>query len=219
MSTQTMPVGSEDALEVRQVGGDLTLQGWDRSELQARGDQPRIEKSDQSIVVSSSGDLVISVPRGMRIAVRAIGGDVRLEDLSGSLELGVTGGDAQLRNLSGSVRLTGPIGGQIRMENVSNISMGPAGAGGDYDMGDRIRRQIAHATRRAEKSLYKAQAKLQHFESGRWKYNSGPDVSPSSEPVEPVSEQERMTILRMLQEKKITSEQAEKLLSALEGNG
>src|SRR5512135_1854326 len=129
MSTQTMPVGNEDALEVRQVGGDLTLHGWDRSELQARGDQPRVDRSDQSIVVSSSGDLVISLPRGMRIAVRAIGGDIRLEDLSGSLELGVTGGDAQLRNLSGSVRLTGPIGGQIRMENVSNISMGPAGAG------------------------------------------------------------------------------------------
>jgi len=34
---------------------------------------------------------------------------------------------------------------------------------------------------------------------------------------EPVSEEERMTILRMLAEKKITAEQAEELLSALEG--
>ena len=35
--------------------------------------------------------------------------------------------------------------------------------------------------------------------------------------VDPVSDEERMTILRMLAEKKITSEEAEKLLSALEG--
>ena len=34
---------------------------------------------------------------------------------------------------------------------------------------------------------------------------------------EPVSDEERMTILKMLQEKKITSEQADKLLAALEG--
>jgi hypothetical protein len=34
---------------------------------------------------------------------------------------------------------------------------------------------------------------------------------------EPVSEEERMAILKMLQEKKITAEQAEQLLQALEG--
>jgi hypothetical protein len=34
---------------------------------------------------------------------------------------------------------------------------------------------------------------------------------------EPVSEEERMAILKMLQEKKITSEEADKLLAALEG--
>ena len=34
---------------------------------------------------------------------------------------------------------------------------------------------------------------------------------------EPVAEEERMAILKMLQEKKITAEQAEQLLQALEG--
>jgi hypothetical protein len=34
---------------------------------------------------------------------------------------------------------------------------------------------------------------------------------------EPVADEERMAILKMLQEKKITSEQAEQLLKALEG--
>ncbi len=35
---------------------------------------------------------------------------------------------------------------------------------------------------------------------------------------QPISDEERLTILRMLQEKKISLEDAEKLLSALEGN-
>jgi hypothetical protein len=38
-----------------------------------------------------------------------------------------------------------------------------------------------------------------------------------SKPKTPVSEEERLTILKMLQEKKITAEDAEKLLAALEG--
>ena len=40
---------------------------------------------------------------------------------------------------------------------------------------------------------------------------------PPAPPVDPVTDVERMTILKMLQDKKITSEDAEKLLSALEG--
>ena len=36
-------------------------------------------------------------------------------------------------------------------------------------------------------------------------------------PAAPVSDDERLTVLKMLQEKKITIEEAEKLLAALEG--
>ena len=42
---------------------------------------------------------------------------------------------------------------------------------------------------------------------------------PPPKPIDPVSEEERLMILQMLQEKKISVEQAEKLLSALEGKG
>ena len=52
-------------------------------------------------------------------------------------------------------------------------------------------------------------------EVGRWMWNfpSGTLL----DPVEPVSDEERMTILRLLGEKKITAEEAAKLLAALEG--
>jgi len=50
---------------------------------------------------------------------------------------------------------------------------------------------------------------------GRWQW----DLTPHG-PVptgEPVSDEERLSILKMLQDKKITLEDAEKLLAALEG--
>ena len=46
-----------------------------------------------------------------------------------------------------------------------------------------------------------------------WNFPSGTLL----DPVEPVSDEERMTILRLLGEKKITAEEAAKLLAALEG--
>ena len=49
------------------------------------------------------------------------------------------------------------------------------------------------------------------------RFNFGLNASEAEEANQPVSDEERMTILKMLQEKKITSAEADKLLSALEG--
>jgi hypothetical protein len=51
---------------------------------------------------------------------------------------------------------------------------------------------------------------------GRWNWDLNPRGVPTP-PADPVSDEERMAILKMLQEKKITAEEAEKLLAALEG--
>jgi hypothetical protein len=45
----------------------------------------------------------------------------------------------------------------------------------------------------------------------------GIPTPPGGSKSEPVADEERMAILKMLQEKKITAEQAEQLLRALEG--
>jgi hypothetical protein len=218
MAKQTIPVSEGDTLMVDQVGGDVTVQGWDRQEAQASGDVLRVEREDRSIVVSTGGDLSISVPRGMAVTLGQVGGDASLQDLAGAVELGLVGGDASLRNLSGPVQLTGMVGGHMHMDNVSNVSMGSEGRGPGFDVGERVRHRIEQATRRAERKLRRAQAKMDiRFDGGRWRYNAG-SAAPSEAAGEPVSEEERMTILRMLQEKKITSEEAEKLLAALEGN-
>lgn len=78
-----------------------------------------------------------------------------------------------------------------------------------------MRRAEAKA-RAAEVRARRGQANMQaNINIGRWKW----DLTPGG-PVQtsaPISDDERLTVLKMLQEKKISIEEAEKLLAALEG--
>lgn len=92
------------------------------------------------------------------------------------------------------------------------------------DFSERINRTVQEATRRAgkraEEAARRAEEQLRRQQRGRrfaFNWTGGRNV-PGVPPVEEVSDEERMTILRMLQEKKISAEEAEKLLSALEGD-
>jgi hypothetical protein len=87
--------------------------------------------------------------------------------------------------------------------------------------GNRASIKIEAAMHRAEAKARAAEVRARrgqvqaNIHVGRWNW----DVTPHG-PVEaaaPVSDDERLAVLKMLQEKKITVEQAEKLLAALEG--
>jgi hypothetical protein len=119
-------------------------------------------------------------------------------------------------NAGGDVRVTNQADAGNTAEDFGNF----AGIGMDWSgFGERISRQVEHATRRAtrqaEEAMRNAAERISR-RSSRWDWDSfsrGVPVSPKPQ----ASEEERMMILKMLQEKKITAEEAEKLLSALEG--
>jgi hypothetical protein len=144
------------------------------------------------------------------------------------------GGAARSVTLGGgSARITLNAGGDIRVsdrpeagdsvEDFGNF----AGIGIDWsDFGERISRRAGQAARRiakhAEQAARSAERAGRRIDArvnvGRWNW----DLFPKGAPMPPkpaVSEEERMTILRMLQEKKITADEADKLLAALESEG
>jgi hypothetical protein len=90
--------------------------------------------------------------------------------------------------------------------------------------GQRASIKVEAAMRRAEAKARAAEVRARrgsehvhaNINIGRWKWDLTPGEAPA-EPANPVSDDERLTILKMLQEKKITVEEAEKLLAALEG--
>ena len=231
MTTQTLSLGSNPVLEIEHVSGNLLMQGWEKLELQAQGDNIHIEPSDGSLAISCDGDLKLSMPPITKLTVTFVGGDLKAENLDGPMDVAFVGGDAILRNLKGEISLNGLVGGGTKLENVNRISMHANKNGAGPDISDRVRYKVEQATRRAEQKIRRAEDKiksaehkLHHHEyvrantdAGRWKWNVTPGSFPATAVNEPVSDEERMTILKMLQEKKISSEQADKLLSALEG--
>jgi DUF4097 and DUF4098 domain-containing protein YvlB len=135
----------------------------------------------------------------------------------------------------GSATVTLNAGGDIRVSNQSDAGDSAedfgnfAGIGFDWSgFGDRISRKVEDATRRATKRADEAVRRAERHARaaehrvrsgvnvGRWNWDLTPKGAPIP-PKEPVSDAERMAILKMLQEKKITTEEAEKLLASLEG--
>jgi len=94
---------------------------------------------------------------------------------------------------------------------------------------EKLDRKIAEAQHRAEQRAREAERRTRvhdrhadHREHRGWRFDwPSPPTAPATPvpPSDPVSDDERMVILRMLEQKKITPEQAEQLLSALEGKG
>ena len=141
----------------------------------------------------------------------------------------------------GAAKVTLSAGGDIRVTNQSDAGESAedfgnfAGIGMDWSgFGDRISRQVEQATQRAQRKVEEATRRVEQkardverrgvrgrgkavLEVGRWSW----DISQKGVPMPPkppqASDEERLTILKMLQEKKITAEEAEKLLASLEG--
>jgi hypothetical protein len=138
----------------------------------------------------------------------------------------------------GSAKIALNAGGDIRVTNDAEAGNSAeefgnfAGLHFDWSgFGERISRQVEQATARAAKRAEEAARRVErhaerqarrwrgNVKAGPWSWDAGPRgvPPPPTPPSEPVAEEERMAVLKMLAEKKITAEQAEQLLNALEG--
>ena len=85
----------------------------------------------------------------------------------------------------------------------------------------KMERKVAAAQRKAERKARAAaarEARRERKRAGRTGHEVVITPPPlRSQPKEPVSEEERMMILQMLQDQKISVDQAEQLLAALDG--
>jgi hypothetical protein len=188
------------------------------------GEYSVIAGDDILLVLPVNGDATLTM-RGDEIDVDWPG--VEHEDLTERL---VTLGN-------GSARIFLDAGGTVRVSN--NAHAGESAeefgnfAGLNFDwsgFGERISRRVEQATaratrhveevtRRAERNAERQARRGKHGSGWNWDFAAKNTPNPPMPPSEPVSEEERLAILKMLAEKKITAEQAEQLLAALEGGG
>lgn len=226
------------------VSDDLYVRGVTGS-LNARVEEDAViylEPSDgQAVNVTAEGDILLHLSARANAALTLSAGsadDVRVE-MPGlpkrdgtnprTLILGSGGASINLK-AEGDVMVTSR---ESDWESAAEFDFGGNWPLPD-DFSERVDRRVQDAARRAaqkaEAASRRMEAGMRRAEEGmrraeekmrgrRFSFNwsSGRGMPPAP-PVDPISDEERMTILRMLQEKKISAEDAEKLLSALEGD-
>ncbi len=104
------------AVIVQQIGGDLNVRGRGGSDLLLDGDGVTIEQSGegQPYLIRCGGSCRMSVPHDVSLVVQQVGGDAKVTDLGGALELGAIGGDLVVRNAQ-NVQI-GAVGGDMRLK-------------------------------------------------------------------------------------------------------
>jgi hypothetical protein len=101
---------------LQNIGGDLRLRGRPGDRLTVDGDNPSAEQigEDQPYVVRCGGNVRISVPEDVSVSVQNVGGDAKLTDLVGALDIKNVGGDLVVRNAQ-DVQIKA-VGGDLRIK-------------------------------------------------------------------------------------------------------
>lgn len=87
---------------IQAVGGDLRVRGRDDDMLIVEGDHVEVEQigDNQPYLVRGGGDCRITVPDDVDVIVQEVGGDAKLTDLGGKVEISNIGADLTLRNVT-----------------------------------------------------------------------------------------------------------------------
>ena len=104
--SKSISVGSNPTIRVGSVSGDLSIVGWDGSELLIKGDEDdiRFEQTGEKVSVSSTDDLSLRVPKGATLELDKLGGDVSIRGVTGGCEFKEVSGDLSIRD-AGSIAI------------------------------------------------------------------------------------------------------------------
>jgi len=191
--------------------------------------------------VEASGDILCRLPSdaSVRFSVRS-GGDVSVR-VPGA-QVADNGGRefAEVVVGAGAAQATLRAGGDVALSGPASDLEGAPGFADDFERGfdamaegitARVQKAAEHTRRKGEAARRRAEVKIEAalrraragvgarpFAARRASWDSEAARSPIPPAGDPVSNDERLTILRMVEHGKITAADAEKLLAALEGS-
>jgi hypothetical protein len=225
-------------INIETIADDLALRGA-RGNIKVNVGEDVVvylePRDDGQYLVTAGDDILMVLPTAANATVAMQGDEIDVAWPGIKNDPEATQRTVVLGN--GSAKITLSAGGDIRLSNQANAAESADEFGNfaamNFDwsgFGERISRQVQAATTRATRSAEDAARRAErHAERqarrwgrtpppGAWDFGpKGFPPAPGAPKSEPVAEEERMAILKMLQEKKITAEQAEQLLQALEG--
>jgi hypothetical protein len=218
-----------DDLALRDVRGNVSANVGDDVVLYLNP-QP-----GNAYTVTAGDDILLVMPPKVNATLTLNGDEVDVawkgvpneEDVTSRVVILGDGSAVVNLNAGGDIRVTNQSDAGDSAEDFGNF----AGIGFDWSgFGERISKTVQDATRLASRRVEEAARRVERqagrhtkhakasVKVGRWNWDVSPGQFTPAPPSEAVSDQERMSILNMLAEKKITSEQADQLLAALEGD-
>lgn len=237
--TCSLPADASVKIEVRRAGRvHVNLPGVHEGRIQELPYALTLAEGDSSLTIEAGGQVMLNsqapdwnfTPDFQVGEEMGTGGEAFAEQINRQIETQIRNMEqqlnSQLANLNFSLGTAGFSQEQIErmQERVREASERVSERVQDKleRAQERLERKMAHAQRNAERHARAAEARARaaaerayHREHRAWRGHV-PPPEPET-PHAPVSDEERMLILKMLQEKKITVEDAESLLSALEG--
>ncbi len=121
MWTQTVETTLSPTIVVEECLGDLSVQGADEPRLTLSlrdgADALSLRREGETVFLTLRADAHLVCPRGARLTLAAVRGDLRVRDLSGSLTVGAVSGDGTFRQV-GPLTL-GEIYGDLSLHAVS----------------------------------------------------------------------------------------------------
>ncbi|MBI5032801.1 MAG: DUF4097 family beta strand repeat protein [Chloroflexi bacterium] len=136
MPQQTFTVSDNARVEIRNCHNRVTVVGWDDAHTVAVDYAGR--QQGDTIVVENTNKVTLRVPRAATLSISRCEADVRIDDLSGHVELEHIDGDVTLRNLRGetivrdldgslaakdvtSLKSDGSLDGDVALRDVANV--------------------------------------------------------------------------------------------------
>jgi hypothetical protein len=102
MSNRTISAGRTPKITIESAGGDLSIVGWDGEDLLIKADEDdaRFSQDGDRVVISSSDDLSLRVPRLASLTVEIVAGDIALRGVNGDISINEIHGDASMREVN-----------------------------------------------------------------------------------------------------------------------
>lgn len=89
-------LGKMPQIHIKQCQGDLVIKGSDGTAVQVKGDETTVTPTDTGLIISSTGQLRLTLPAATQISGGRIQGDAVIKNVTGQIELGDIAGDAVL---------------------------------------------------------------------------------------------------------------------------
>ena len=104
--SQTFSAGKTPRIKINDIGGDLSVVGWDGADILVKADEEdcRVEQNNDIVNITCGGDISLRVPKNAVFEFQHIGGDASIRGVSGNIEIKEIGGDLSIRD-SGSIAI------------------------------------------------------------------------------------------------------------------